>query len=83
MIKTKRKPNSVGEILLKEFMSPKNTSVSDLAKLMGVEQSVVEGICNDKIDLTEETAYMLSQAFKTSTKFWLNIQNRTKLWNKI
>ena len=39
MLMTKRKPASVGEILVAEFMEPLGLAQGDLAKAMGVPQA--------------------------------------------
>jgi antitoxin HigA-1 len=40
MLMTKRKPASVGEILIKEFMEPFSLTQGDLAEAMGVPPSM-------------------------------------------
>jgi addiction module HigA family antidote len=82
MLTTKRKPASVGEILIEEFMKPLGLSQGELAKAMGVPRKHVNELCNDRraIAITADTALMLARAFANSAEFWLNVQRRNDLW---
>jgi len=46
MLLTKRKPVTVGEILVEEFMQPMGLTQSALAKAMGVQRKHVNELCN-------------------------------------
>ena len=48
MLMTKRKPASVSEILVQEFMEPMGLTQSALAKAMGVQRKHVNELCNDR-----------------------------------
>jgi len=48
MLMTKRKPASVGEILVEEFMEPFGVTQGDLAEAMGVLRKHVNELCNDR-----------------------------------
>jgi antitoxin HigA-1 len=48
MLLTKRKPASVGEILVQEFMEPMGLTQGALAKAMGVQRKHVNELCNDR-----------------------------------
>ena len=80
MLTTKRKPASVGEILVEEFMEPMGLSQSALAKAMGVQRKHVNELCNDRRKVTAATALILSRVFGNSADFWLNVQRRSDLW---
>jgi addiction module HigA family antidote len=80
MLATKRKPASVGEILVEEFMVPLNLTQGALADAMGVQRKHVNELCNDRRAVTAPTALILARVFGNSPEFWLNVQRRTDLW---
>lgn len=80
MLTTKRKPASVGEILIEEFMEPMGLTQSALAKAMGVQRKHVNELCNQRRSVTAPTALILARVFGNSPDFWLNVQRRTDLW---
>ena len=80
-VMTKRKPASVGEILVEEFMEPMSLTQAALAEAMGVPRKHVNELCNDRRSVTAATALILSRVFGNSPDFWLNIQRRNDLWN--
>ena len=77
---TKRKPASVGEILIEEFMEPMGLTQSALAKAMGVQRKHVNELCNERRNVTAATALILARVFGNSPDFWLNVQRRSDLW---
>ena len=80
MLTTKRKPASVGEILIEEFMRPLGLTQGALAEAMGVQRKHVNELCNDRRQVTAPTALILARVFSTSPDFWLNVQRRSDLW---
>ena len=80
MLTTKRKPASVGEILIEEFMEPMALTQSALAEAMGVQRKHVNELCNDRRNVTAPTALILARVFGNSPDFWLNVQRRSDLW---
>ena len=83
MIMTKRKPASVAEILVEEFMQPLGLTQADLAEAMGVPRKHVNELCNNRRAITADTALILARAFGNSADFWLNAQRRTDLWEAL
>jgi antitoxin HigA-1 len=83
MLMTKRKPASVGEILIEEFMGPMGLTQAQLADAMGVQRKHVNELCNDRRNVTAATALILARVFGNSPDFWLNIQRRTDLWTAL
>jgi antitoxin HigA-1 len=81
MLMTKRKPATVGEILVEEFLSPMELTQGQLAEAMAVPRKHVNELCNDRRAVTAPTALILSRVFGNSPEFWLNVQRRTDLWN--
>src|ERR1700704_6214495 len=80
MLMTKRKPPSVSEILVQEFMEPMGLTQSALAKAMGVQRKHVNELCNDRRAVTAPTALILARVFGNSPDFWLNVQRRSDIW---
>jgi addiction module HigA family antidote len=80
MLTTKRKPASIGEILIKEFMEPMRLTQGALAEAMGVQRKHVNELCNDRRAVTAPTALILARVFGNSPEFWLNVQRRSDLW---
>jgi addiction module HigA family antidote len=80
MLTTKRKPASVGEILIEEFMAPMGLTQGALAKAMGVQRKHVNELCNNRRNVTAPTALILGRVFGNSPDFWLNLQRRSDLW---
>ncbi|MDP9136574.1 MAG: HigA family addiction module antitoxin [Pseudomonadota bacterium] len=80
MLTTKRKPASVGEILIEEFMEPMGLTQGALAKAMGVQRKHVNELCNGRRTVTAPTALILARVFGNSPDFWLNVQRRSDLW---
>jgi addiction module HigA family antidote len=80
MLTTKRKPASVGEILIEEFMEPMALTQTALAKAMGVQRKHVNELCNNRRNVTAPTALILARVFGNSPDFWLNVQRRSDLW---
>lgn len=80
MLMTKRKPASVGEILVEEFMKPLGLTQGALAEAMGVSRKQVNELCNNRRTVTAPTALILARVFNNSPDFWLNVQRRRELW---
>src|SRR6185312_10666817 len=80
MLMTKRKPATVGEILVEEFMRPMGLTQHALAEAMGVQRKHVNELCNNRRAVTAPTALILARVFGNSPEFWLNVQRRTDLW---
>jgi addiction module HigA family antidote len=83
MIMTKRKPASVGEILVEEFMQPLGLTQSGLAEAMGLPRKHINELCNSRRAVTADTALMLARVFGNSADFWLNVQRRIDLWDAL
>ena len=80
MLMSARKPVTVSEILVEEFMLPMNLTQATLAAAMGVPRKHVNELCNDRRAVTAPTALILARVFGNSPDFWLNVQRRTDLW---
>jgi len=80
MLMTKRKPATIGEILVAEFMQPLGLTQAALAEAMGVQRKHVNELCNNRRNVTAATALILARVFGNSPEFWLNVQRRSDLW---
>jgi addiction module HigA family antidote len=83
MLTTKRKPASVGEMLIEEFMEPLGLTQGGLADAMGVQRKHVNELCNGRRKVTGPTALILARVFGNSPDFWLNVQPRSDLWEAL
>ena len=80
MLMTKRKPATVAEILVEEFMGPMGLTQAALAQAMGVQRKHVNELCNERRNVTAATALILARVFGNGPDFWLNVQRRSDLW---
>jgi addiction module HigA family antidote len=80
MLMTKRKPATVGEILIKEFMQPMTLTQAAFAEAMRVQRKHVNKQCNNRRRITATTALILARVFGNSPDFWLDVQRRSDLW---
>ncbi len=83
MLSTERKPVSVGEMLVEEFLTPLRLTQGALAEAMGVQRKLVNELCNGRRAVTADTALMLARVFGNSPEFWMNVQRRTDLWEAL
>lgn len=83
MLTTKRKPASVGEVLMEKFMEPMGLTQGALAEAMGVQRKHVNERCNNRRAVTAPTALILPRVFRNSSDFWLNVQRRSDLWEAL
>ena len=79
MIPTKRIPTHPGVILKEEFLEPMNITQVFLAKHLNIPIQRINEIVRGKRSITPETAWLLSQAFKTTPQFWMNLQTNYDL----
>jgi antitoxin HigA-1 len=80
MLTTKRKPATIGEILVEETMQPMGLTQAALAEAMGVQGKHFNELCNDRRTVTAATALILARVFGNSPEFWLTVQRRSDLW---
>ena len=66
MLMTKRKPATVAEILVEEFMAPMGLTQAALAEAMGVQRKHVNELCNQRRNVTAATALILARVFGNS-----------------
>lgn len=74
MIPKNRVPTHPGEILLEEFLQPREIAQTALAAHLRVPVQRINELINGKRGITPETAWMLAGALDTSPEFWMNLQ---------
>ncbi|MCZ9034906.1 HigA family addiction module antitoxin [Escherichia albertii] len=75
-----RKPTTVGDILLYEYLEPLELKINELADILHVHRNTVSALVNNNRKLTMDMAYRLAKAFDTSVDFWINLQTAVDLW---
>ncbi len=80
MLPKNRPPTHPGEILLEEFLKPRNMTQSELAEKLKIPLQRVNSIINAKRGVTPETAVLLSRFFETTAQYWMNLQTQYELW---
>jgi addiction module HigA family antidote len=70
-------PAHPGEVL-REYMGA--ISVTSLAVHLGVSRATLSRLLNGSAGVSAEMALKLSEAFRTSPDFWLNMQVHFDLW---
>ncbi|HIB1012854.1 TPA: HigA family addiction module antitoxin [Escherichia coli] len=75
-----RKPTTVGDVLLYEYLEPLELKINELAEILHVHRNTVSALVNNNRKLTMDMAYRLAKAFDTSVDFWINLQTAVDLW---
>lgn len=75
-----RKPTTVGDILLYEYLEPLDLKINELADMLHVHRNTVSALVNNNRKLTTDMAFRLAKAFGTTVDFWLNLQATVDLW---
>jgi addiction module HigA family antidote len=68
-----------GEILLEEFLTPLGLSQYRLAKDLSVPPRRINEIVRGQRSISADTALRLARYFRTTERFWLNLQTRYDL----
>jgi|SRR4051812_10871416 len=63
-----------GEVLREEFLVPLGLSAYRLAGDIGVPQTRISEILNERRSITADTAERLGRYFNTTPEFWLGLQ---------
>jgi addiction module HigA family antidote len=72
-------PVTPGEVLQEEFLRPLGISQYRLAKALTVPPRRINEIVHGQRAVTADTALRLARYFRTSERFWLNLQARYDL----
>ena len=63
-----------GQILLAEFLEPLQLTQAELARTLHIPLNRINELVRGKRGLTPECALLLSEYFKNSHEFWMNLQ---------
>ena len=75
----KLKPVHPGEILSEDFMKPYRLSMNKLALDLRVPVTRIADIVAERRGISPDTALRLGRYFKTTPRFWLNLQTKYDL----
>jgi addiction module HigA family antidote len=75
----KGKPIHPGEILSEDFMKPYGLSMNKLALDLRVPVTRIADIVAERRGISPDTALRLGRYFKTTPRFWLNLQTKYDL----
>ena len=64
-----------GEVLREEFMAPLDLSANALAMALHVPVTRVSEIAKERRAVSADTAARLARYFRTTARFWLNLQS--------
>lgn len=79
MHKKTLEPIHPGEVLLEEFLNPLGLSQYRLAKDISVAPRRINEIVRGQRSITADTSLRLARYFRTTERFWLNLQSRYDL----
>ena len=80
MLPKNRPPSHPGEVLLEEFLKPREMTQSELSEKLEIPLQRVNSIVNGKRSVTPETAILLARFLETTAEFWMNLQTQYDLW---
>jgi addiction module HigA family antidote len=63
-----------GQILLAEFLEPLRLTQAELARALHIPLNRVNELVRGKRGISPESALLLSQYFRNSPEFWMNLQ---------
>jgi antitoxin HigA-1 len=63
-----------GEILREDYLKPLGLSMNRLAMDLHVPVTRISEIVHERRGITSDTALRLARYFKTSARFWMNLQ---------
>ncbi len=73
-------PTHPGEVLRTEFMEPKGLTQDVLAGKLGIPVVYLNSLLRGKRRVTAELAVLLSKTFRTSARFWMDLQRARDMW---
>ncbi|NQW21874.1 MAG: HigA family addiction module antidote protein [SAR202 cluster bacterium] len=73
-------PSHPGEVLIREFLEPKELTQRDLANGIRVPYQRVNEIINGRRGITASTALRLAKYFGNSEELWMYLQLRWDLY---
>ena len=79
-LKRGMRPKHPGTILKNIILPELAITQLGLAKRLGVSRRTISEIIRERRPVTPDMAMRLSRVFKTTPKFWLNLQAAVDLW---
>lgn len=79
MLPSHRIATHPGQILLQEFLEPLGLTQAELARALAISLNRVNELVRGKRGITPKTALMLSEYFRNSAEFWMNLQTAYNL----
>lgn len=73
-------PPLPGKLLQELFFEPHNLSIEAAAAKLRISKSKLSEIVEGRSGISAITAMRLARAFKTTERFWLNLQMNYDLW---
>ena len=73
-------PVRPGQILLDWFLKPLGISQSEFARRIGISYPRLNQVVHGKRGVTADTAVRLSRVLGTSPEFWLDLEQRWRVW---
>lgn len=73
-VSRKLPPIHPGEILRADYMKPMDLTAHRLAMALHVPATRIAEIIHERRSMTADTAIRLGRYFKTTARFWLNLQ---------
>ncbi len=79
-----RRPTPPGEILKTHYLEPRGLTITRFAELTELSRKHISGIVNARpgVRITAETAVRFAKVFRTTDRFWLNLQNAVDLYDE-
>ncbi|MBE0418186.1 MAG: HigA family addiction module antidote protein [Coriobacteriia bacterium] len=74
MIPENRIPTHPGVVLSQEFLAPLGITQVAFAKHLGAPVQRINELVRGRRGVTPETAWLLSEALRTTPEFWMNLQ---------
>lgn len=79
-LKRGMRPTHPGAILKNDILPELDITQLELANRLGVSRRTISEIVREKRPVTPDMAMRLARVFKTTPKFWLNLQAAVDLW---
>ena len=76
-------PPHPGEMLLEEFLKPKDTSQVEAARHLGMSTTHLNELIRGKRGISADTAWRLGDWLGTGPEVWMDLQSKWDLWHEI
>jgi antitoxin HigA-1 len=74
-------PKHPGQMVKSLCLDPLDMSVTEAAKALKISRPTLSKLLNGRIGISPEMAIRISEVFKTSAEFWVNLQAAYDLHN--